>query len=337
MIQAMDISAIAADILALPEKDVSLTSSRFGGNNQGYILSAKDTRYFVKVYFRDDTDLRNRGKQESMFSSFLWQRGVRCIPKLHGYDDAHAVGVFQFLEGQSIRPEMLDTTMIDRAASFFRSMNRFREDSAAAQLPPASESCFSIQAHIELVERRLKRLGDISTAEQVDREAKKFVSDALMPEANRVLEAVRKAADTKSLSKEISAKERCLSPSDFGFHNACVNGSDLCFFDFEYAGWDDPAKMVCDFFHQPKVPVPLSYFDRFLKSICEDLQYDASILQDRVQLLAPLYGIKWCCIMLNDFSDVGNRRRLFAGHVDSGGRKEEQLRKATEWFQAKRP
>ena len=42
--------------------------------------------------------------------------------------------------------------------------------------------------------------------------------------------------------------DKCLSPSDFGFHNVIVEKDKILrFIDFEYAGWDDPAKMVSDF------------------------------------------------------------------------------------------
>ena len=50
---------------------------------------------------------------------------------------------------------------------------------------------------------------------------------------------------------ELAPQHRCLSPSDFGFHNALLRGRpgvpgarDWVFLDFEYFGWDDPAKTV---------------------------------------------------------------------------------------------
>jgi len=55
------------------------------------------------------------------------------------------------------------------------------------------------------------------------------------------------------MAQALPADETCLSPSDFGFHNALVDPSGaLSFLDFEYAGRDDPAKPVSDFFCQPK-------------------------------------------------------------------------------------
>ena len=48
--------------------------------------------------------------------------------------------------------------------------------------------------------------------------------------------------------------------------NALLAASDkkLRFLDFEYAGWDDPAKLIGDFFCQPAIPAPHSEFERFV-------------------------------------------------------------------------
>ena len=42
-----------------------------------------------------------------------------------------------------------------------------------------------------------------------------------------------------------------MSPSDFGFHNVIKKKKKLFFFDFEYAGMDDPVKLISDFICQP--------------------------------------------------------------------------------------
>ena len=39
-----------------------------------------------------------------------------------------------------------------------------------------------------------------------------------------------------------------LSPSDFGFHNIVKNKKKLYFLDFEYSGFDDPLKLLSDFY-----------------------------------------------------------------------------------------
>ena len=123
-------------------------------------------------------------------------------------------------------------------------------------------------------------------------------------------------------------RDRCVSPSDFGFHNALL-GTDgtLKFIDFEYAGWDDPAKTICDFFCQPELPVPKSCQALFHDEIA-DLMEPPGRFRLRVELLLPVYRLKWCCIMLNDFLPAGNDRRRFAGTIADAEQKWRQLEKA---------
>ena len=100
------------------------------------------------------------------------------------------------------------------------------------------------------------------------------------------------------LRNELGPRARCLSPSDFGFHNAIRRASgELCFIDFEYAGQDDPAKMACDFLCQPEVPVPDACRERFLDAALaaeaaadavdpiEDIQSDAEYRRDLVRTI----------------------------------------------------
>ena len=136
-----------------------------------------------------------------------------------------------------------------------------------------------------------------------------------------------------SAGEPLPQSERCLSSSDFGYHNAIeTRDGELRFVDFEYAGWDDPAKLVCDFFHQVQVPVPKSHFERFSLSICR-LFERPEILRRRIELLMPVFGIKWCCIVLNEFLPTSAERRSFSGgpdRADERERKARQLEKSRE-------
>ena len=40
----------------------------------------------------------------------------------------------------------------------------------------------------------------------------------------------------------IDSNQCCILPGDFGFHNAIRTTKGVKFIDFEFAGWDDPAK-----------------------------------------------------------------------------------------------
>ena len=48
----------------------------------------------------------------------------------------------------------------------------------------------------------------------------------------------------------------------------------------------------------------------------------------RAALLMPVYELKWCCIMLNEFLPAADRRRTFAGAAaGQGERRAAQLAK----------
>ncbi|HYH68316.1 MAG TPA: hypothetical protein VD866_26725, partial [Urbifossiella sp.] len=201
----------------------------------------------------------------------------------------------------------------------------------AGDLPRASESCFSLDDHFATVARRVERLRAIPVGGVTDVAAAAFVDTELAPAWRTVLNRARAAAAACGLylDRPLDPADRCVSPSDFGFHNALREPCGrLRFIDFEYAGWDDPAKLVCDFFCQPAVPAPAAAFDRFTAGVgagfAEPLAFQA-----RAALLLPVYRVKWVCIMLNEFLPVGGSRRAFAGSAaEHDARKAAQLGKA---------
>ena len=65
----------------------------------------------------------------------------------------------------------------------------------------------------------------------------------------------------------------------------------LQFFDLEYAGMDDPAKVACDFFAQPRLPAPLESLGLFLNGL-------APKARTRVSWMWPVTVAKWACIIL---------------------------------------
>ena len=59
---------------------------------------------------------------------------------------------------------------------------------------------------------------------------------------------------------------------------AIINGS-FVFIDFEYYGWDDPAKMIADFYLQPAVPVPYEYRETFFELVYKYFVQNLYIMQ----------------------------------------------------------
>lgn len=296
-----------------------------GGNNRVYRVETAAGPVLLKEYFRHAGDPRDRLGAEQAFLQFAWAHGVRAIPQPLACDRGAGIAIYEFLDGRKLAPGEVTAAHVDEAAGFFAAVNRHRHGPDAAALPVASEACFSLAEHLACVDRRLARLAAIEPDSDLHRRAAALVATRLVPVWQQLRAAV--AAGGLPLDEPLAAEARVISPSDFGFHNCIATDSGLKFIDFEYAGWDDPAKTVCDFFCQPAVPVPREHFERFLRAVADEVP-DAAALRRRAALLFPVYELKWCCIMLNEFLPVGDDRRTFArGDQSHATRHDEQLKK----------
>lgn len=305
-----------------------LVSLAGGSNNRVFRAECEGGRAVLKCYFRSPADPRDRLGSEFAFCRYARGAGVGSVPAPLACDPTAGLGLFEFVEG--VRPLEATESLIAQAARFVCRLNRPEHRSAAAGLPLASEACFSIEEHLGVVSGRANRLGDIGPETAIDRDALQFVTRELMPAWMAIREATRGAAGEDRRGRCRSIDSRIVSPSDFGFHNVLVGANGVAtFLDFEYAGWDDPAKLICDFFCQPAVPVPLSWFDAFARTVLDGLA-DSGRIVDRARLLLPVYRVKWVCIRMNEFLPDGGTRRGFSRRDQLEDRKAQQLASARE-------
>jgi predicted Ser/Thr protein kinase len=294
-----------------------------GSNNRVFKVAAAGGDALLKAYHRSPDDPRDRLAVEYGFCRYAWDAGVRAAPRPLASDPRNGLALYEFVEGRRLGPAEATAERVDEAADFFAALNLRRRD--AASMPDASEARFSIAEHVELIARRVERLASIPAGSPAGSAAAAFARGELA----RAWERARKAALAEPGAEEtLAAEDRRLSPSDFGFHNALLepNGK-LRFIDFEYAGWDDPAKLVCDFYCQPAVPAPASTFEAFARRAAAGLRSRDACLR-RIDVLLPAYRLKWCCILLNDFAPDGARRRRFAGAETNEKALAAQLEKA---------
>jgi hypothetical protein len=309
--------------------DCTLTRLAGGANNQVYRVDCGTTKLVLKLYSTHPDDRRDRVGAEYPFSQFAWQHGIRCIPQPIACDKTNRIAVYSHVAGRKLTRTEITAARVREAARFFARLNRLRHREGASDLPDASEACFSVEAHLRLVAGRVERLKQIEPADKVDEQATRFVKRELNPAARCLLTAARQRAGKSEAL--IAEDDRYISPSDFGFHNALRRPEGrVAFLDFEYAGWDDPAKTVCDFFCQPRYPAPIESLKAFLDEL-RGLFPRHDQLVERVHLLLPVYRIKWCCIMLNEFLPAGRHRRLLAQNTaDEAAARQCQLLQARE-------
>jgi len=330
--QTSTLPGVVRRLLDLPSAEpVVLEPVAGGGNNRGFRLSVRDRRYFVKAYFHDAHDTRDRLEAEFAFSSHAWALGVRALPQPIASDPGEHIGIYEFVDGERVTAEGATADRVRQAIDFHRAVNQDRDRDVSGAMGDASEACFSLEAHARTVAGRVRRVESIDPQSTTDAAAAEFVRTRLGPAWQRVLEGARRLADASGLAWDdtLAAGERVRSASDFGFHNALVRADGrLAFVDFEYAGWDDPAKLVSDFFCQPAVPVSPAYRAWFLDAVFEGRPGGARG-RARADVVWPMYQIKWVCILLNEFLPQSGARRRFARPAgDWEARKGAQLEKA---------
>ena len=286
------------DFLGLVPGVVSAWKAVSGGaNSRAWRLESSEGTYFLKEYYRGGVGERDRGSSERAFYRLAGERASDQVPQPVAWAPDNRAGVFRWLEGRKLLASEITADHLEQTFDFFARLNCLPLPMAGA-LPDAAETATSVSGHLQIVENRVRRLAELSG------EAGEFVRE-------EVLGLWKKIRDCARIHGALGGA-RCISPSDFGFHNALVERDGrIKFFDFEYGGWDDPAKMAADFLCQPRIPAPESAMG-YLAAVLPGLFPKDKTLMQRVHVLLPVYRIKWVCIMLNEFIPEKKKIRSFA-------------------------
>ena len=274
----------------------------------------------VKFYRHDPGDTRDRLATEFGALTFLWSNGVRTIPRALAEDRERYCAIYSYVKGDTPQADAITADDIDALVRFLADLQPLRALPESRQLQAASEASFSLADVVAHVEGRADRLRQAAAGHDVLRVWMEGMFDPLLREVREWLPAAAAAAHV-SVDGELPMAARTLSPSDFGFHNTirCADGS-LVFVDFEYFGWDDPAKTLVDLLLHPGMDLSDSLKGRFADGLLAALIRIPGLVE-RARIVYPFFGLKWCLILLNDF--LPNRATNASEEVRMG-----QLRKA---------
>lgn len=285
--------ALLARLQPGAEAEAAMAPAAHGANSRVHRVDSPAGRFALKLYPRRAGDARDRLGAERDASVFLHRHGVRLTPPFIAEDGVHAVALYGWIEGEAAGA--IGEADIAAALDFAATLHQLRGAAGAAALPLASEACLSPAELAGQVRRRIERLRQGPAAD--DPELAAFLSGGVEAELLRRLGGIGDRLAAEDLPLEL----RTLSPSDFGFHNARrVAGGGLIFHDLEYFGWDDPVKLAADFTLHPGMDLTAEQRRRFLDGCARLYGADGGYAR-RLAALAPLYALRWCLILLNDF------------------------------------
>jgi hypothetical protein len=294
-----------------------------GRNSQVFVLDcapgAQPTRYVAKQYFPSPGEPRDRLGTEFRALELLKSWGVAAVPAPIAMDADARCAVYQFLPGERASLRAPDDSDIRQGVDLLADLRTVARRSGADVAAAASEACFSIDAIVEHVSTRAGRLRELPDDVPCAGELTRFLRERFDPFVSALDAWTDQQTRRHRLQRDevLPLERRTLSPSDFGFHNALRDEHGrLTFVDFEYFGWDDPAKTIVDVLHHPAMQIGAAQRRAFVSGMLGTFS-DVAELAVRARVVYPWFGLKWCLIVLNEFVPEDFRRRRFAGVATS--------------------
>jgi hypothetical protein len=303
------------------------------GRNSGvFRVRAGGADYALKQYPPRRAGERDRAGIEVAALRFLREHGIVAVPRAIAADSEQGYALIEWIDGEPMSaPSAAD---IVGATAFLGGVHALRDAAGADAQPAAAEACLSAAEIIEQIKRRLERLGALQGSEPA---LAAFLDRDFHPALARIGDSVDAgyAAQGWDFAQPIDKTARALCPADFGFHNVLRRDSgQLVFIDFDYFGWDDPVKLTADFLLHPGMRLAGTLKRQFTSAAMAIYRDDAAF-GTRLALLYPLFGLRWCLILLNEFLPERWADRVNArGAEDWRTTKERQLDRARQWVQS---
>lgn len=285
-----------------------------GANNQVFRLN---DHFILKKYFQHPEDPRKRQETEFAFLTYSWKIGLRQIPEPLASNEKTGVALYSAVPGKLANREDLSPSLFQQSLDFFLLLNRQKH--LGLHLGAASEPSFRLIDAIHFIDRRMARL-----------KANALINNLLKEKLCPLWETLKCKAALHDLTSFLPATSLCLSPADFGLHNILIDQGKAYFIDFEYAGWDDPAKAIGDFAASPHTIMPGNYCIQFAEAVAQTFA-DRESFYRRLKIHFLLSQIKWSCIILNVFLKTDWERRQFS-HSDQT--LQMQLQKANQYIES---
>lgn len=286
MIEKKDLIKAEKYLNVFGYKNLNFKKVEYGINSSSWKVTSENKKFFLKFYIKSNNDKRDRIGAESRFTMLLKEGGFKNFPNIILTNEKDNWTLFEWLNGEKIvKPNQKD---FEELALFLKKIQNLRNLQNSSKISYASEACFNLVEHKKLILLRVKEIINSS---------KGFVKEWFKKE---VLESVNKCESNYqnyfSISNSnYSTKNKILSPSDVGFHNILRIKNKLYFHDFEYAGWDDPYKLIVDILIQPENILTQYNSMKIINSLESCFEIEKNL--DYLKVYLILYRAKWVSII----------------------------------------
>jgi thiamine kinase-like enzyme len=305
------------------------------GNNRIYKVEMKSgQKYVVKQYLQLEEDSRPRLQAEFEHLGALWEIGLRNIPQPFVREESRAV--YSLIEGMPVKS--VGSEEMARVLSFLSHLSDVSSKLSGFSILPGSDSRTCLGDYIDQIEKRYDRIILGATDSEWEKETCEFMTQSVLPHKVFIFNKFYDSIECLgwNAQRPFLENEQMFCPSDLGFHNILSdthNQGELFFLDFEYSGWDDPAKLLADFFHHVGQQVSWEHKWYLLEQFAAHRKQDPDFLR-RWQTVIDLIGLEWVLIVLNVVDPNEMERKRFANpNLDPANLIKTRLAKADQMIQ----
>ncbi len=293
------------------EKLTKWSTIKRGGNNLILCLEFQSgARRVLKTYFENALDDRPRLDCEWKFLKMLQRHQPGSSPA--PLKRLQSGLLMEYIEGQPpTRADFLP---------FLIKLDETGHKLGREGISSAAHARLHLNDFRKHADRRLADLESACSKAGDNHEAAEFLKNQFKPAYHKALCRFESFCQKKNLDPEtpLPLELHFPSPSDFGLHN-CLRDhlGNLIILDFEYAGWDDPVKLLCDYLRHVGNNQPINQRMKTIKGFINHRKQDAG-LEARLLAVCDLVGLEWILIVLNVLTRGERMRKEFAGSQQLG-------------------
>jgi len=304
--------------------------------NDDFRLKLKNkTYYFCKLYAQDKWE---RLEREFEAVSYFGKEKILNVPTAYFADRKHYFAVYSYEIGERKSSGLYTAKDILAVADSAVRLHLVKPSVKLRIIfpKPTGRACFKLAGHI--VNYKTKLADFLKYYEGLDKEdlfKKRIESFGYLKRADRVLKKIAGDVSSADMEKPIPRQEWRFNHGDFTVDNIIFQkdkgGTNLCFFDWEYCGWDDPLRMVGDFLVHDQhrgfsEELKQLFFEEYGKKIKLGRKDTA-----RLRVIMNLMEVEWIAIYLRLLTpETLKRRKRILRNFDEKTYVEERLTRAQE-------
>ena len=260
------------------------------GENYVYLLNTSEKGLILKHY-AEGSDERHRLETEINHLKALRAAEINNIPEPYWHEGSWAV----YSQAPGSRPKTFGDDDVAQISAFLHVLDSNRDKLADADIANAIGARLKYQDYIDTVNGLWKEVNDACQRPDGPKDIMLFMLTDFEQMRQDNLNHFYLWSKRQSWDKEAAfPKEQLIfNPGDFGLHNAVRDDQgQLTFLDFKCSGWDDPVRVLADFFHNPTQQLTVAQRLKVLDNFAAQRDWDSTFM-DRFWAVSDLVAVEW--------------------------------------------